>query len=178
MTQAPSQKDLQCQLLLIHMNSPTDPFSPAPSHLFPCFGLQDGQLLKPNYKRKNSQFARRQSKVRMDGREPEFQRTDSFSLLQERKEFLLNSERVQLAKGNPADHGCVCNEEQLLQVHETTTLRPSFRDRIKRASGHPTRLWGALIPTQHPSKLPVCKVTPTAGTNHDMPSELLCHQII
>lgn len=46
--QASSQKDLQCQLLLIHMNLPTDPFSPASSHLFPCFGLQYGQLLKPN----------------------------------------------------------------------------------------------------------------------------------
>lgn len=93
----------------------------------------------------------------MDGCESELQRTNFFTLLQARRKFLLNSDRVQLAKGTLMTMVVCASEEQLLQVHETTTLRHSFRDRIKPASGHSTRLWGALIPTQHPSELPVCK---------------------
>lgn len=62
------------------------------------------------------------------------------------------------------------SEEFLLQVHETTTLRHSFRDGLKPASGHPTRLWGALIPTQHPSELQVCKSHPL------LESTMTCHE--
>lgn len=56
----------------------------------------------------------------MDGCTSEFQRTNSFSLLQARKELLLNSEKVQLSKGNPDDHGCV----QVKNNHFRCTKQP------------------------------------------------------
>lgn len=106
----------------------------------------------------------------MDGCESEFQRTNFFSLLQARREFLLNSEKVQLARVTLMTMAVCASEEQALHMHKITPLRHSFRDRIKPTSGHPTKLWGALISTQHPSELPACKSHPL------LEPTMTCHQ--
>lgn len=74
------------------------------------------------------------------------------------KNFCWIQKGYSLPKGTLMTMAVCASEEQSLQVHETTTL--SFRDRIKPASGHPTMLWGALLPTQHLNVLPVCNSHP------------------
>lgn len=64
----------------------------------------------------------------------------SFPCSEQGENFCTIQRHYDLPKGTLMTTAVCTSEEKLLQVHETTILRHSFRDRIKPASSHPTRL--------------------------------------